>query len=118
MAQSSRKTNLWTEAWHTLRLAWRLFRDPRVSLPLKFLVPGLAFLYVLFPIDVAPDLLPILGQLDDLAILILAARLLIELSPPAVVAEHELDLGASTGSRSADSAPGDFIDARYRIVEE
>jgi uncharacterized membrane protein YkvA (DUF1232 family) len=109
---------VWFEAWRTLRLAWRLLRDHRVSPFIKLLIPGLALVYVLFPIDVAPDLLPLLGQLDDLAILILAARLLIELSPPAVVAEHEFDLHESASRQPTESSPDEVVEADYRIIDE
>ncbi len=114
----SLRSGIWFEAWRTLRLAWRLLRDHRVSPFIKLLIPGLALVYALFPIDIAPDLLPLLGQLDDLAILILAARLLIELSPPAVVAEHEFDLYESSGRQAGESSPGEVVDASYRVIEE
>jgi len=54
-----------------LRLAWRLMREPRVALVAKAL-PVLAALYVVSPLDFIPDVLPVLGQMDDLGILILS----------------------------------------------
>ncbi|HEY65026.1 MAG TPA: DUF1232 domain-containing protein [Caldilineae bacterium] len=108
---------IWSEMWRTLRLAWRLLGDPRVPLLVKILIPGLALFYTLLPIDVAPDLIPLLGQLDDLAALIIAARLLIEMSPPSVVAEHEFDLFESSSRRSQEPPSEDVIEADYRILE-
>ncbi len=105
------------EAWHTLRLAWRLLGDRRVPWFLKLLIPGLALVYMLLPIDVAPDLLPLLGQLDDLAVIFLAAYFLITMSPPAVVEEHEADL-RRPADPSERSAPSEYIDAEYRLIEE
>lgn len=109
---------LLAEAWRTLRLAWRLLRDERVPAAIKALIPVLGLLYLLLPIDIAPDLMPVLGQLDDLAILLLLARLLIELSPPAVVADHEADL-SNRHADMVDPSPDNVVDARrYRVMDE
>lgn len=45
----------------------RAMRDPRVPAWIKFL-PALAILYWLFPIDIIPDPIIIVGWLDDLII--------------------------------------------------
>ncbi len=70
-----------------LQLAWRLFWDDRVSFWLK-LIPPAAIAYVLMPVDILPDIVPGAGQLDDVAILLLALKLFIELAPPEVRREH------------------------------
>jgi uncharacterized membrane protein YkvA (DUF1232 family) len=75
------------------RLAWRLFWDRRVPLWTK-LIPPVALGYVLFPLDIIPDVAPGLGQLDDVAVLLIGVKLFIELSPPDVVHEHLRALGA------------------------
>ena len=75
------------------RLAWRLFWDRRVPLWAK-LIPPASLAYVLFPIDLIPDVALGLGQLDDLAVLLIGVKLFVELSPPDVVREHLLALGA------------------------
>jgi uncharacterized membrane protein YkvA (DUF1232 family) len=75
------------------RLAWRLFWDQRVPLWTK-LIPPVALGYVLFPLDIIPDVAPGLGQLDDVAVLLIGIKLFIELSPPDVVHEHLRALGA------------------------
>ncbi len=92
------------------RLAWRLLLDPRVATLAKVAIPVLAGLYVLSPVDLIPDMVPVLGQLDDLAILALAVRLFIALAPPAVVAEHRANL---TGAMPADQ---DAVDGDYRVI--
>jgi len=73
---------------HLLKLYWRVFTDRRVSLlPKLVLVAGV--LYFSVPLDLIPDFpLVGLGQMDDLAVLILAARLFIAMSPRSVVEEH------------------------------
>ncbi len=57
-------------------VAWRLLRDPTVPGLLKLLLPGLALLYMLWPVDLMP-LLPF----DDIAIVLLATRLFVNLAP-------------------------------------
>ena len=51
----------------------RLRRDPRVPLRAKVVVM-VAALWVLSPIDLIPEFIPILGPLDDVVIVILALR--------------------------------------------
>lgn len=81
-----------TAFFRTGRLALRLVRDPRVPLYAKA-VPALALLYALSPLDFVPDLIPIVGQLDDLAVLLAGLELFIKLCPDDVVDEHRAGLG-------------------------
>lgn len=71
-----------------IKLILRLLGDRRVSPWLKIIpVAGLAYLFS--PFDIIPDIaLPIIGELDDAAILWLTNYLFIELCPPNVVQEH------------------------------
>jgi len=69
------------------RLYWRLLCDRRVSLWPKALLP-LTFLYVLSPVDLIPDAIPLVGEVDDLVMVMLACRLFIYLCPREVVREH------------------------------
>ena len=95
-----------------LRLAWRLMREPRVARYAKA-VPVLAALYVLSPVDIIPDILPVLGQMDDLGVLVLSVKLFLRLCPPSATAFHTAAI--STGRRYAPMAPADVvIDATYR----
>jgi uncharacterized membrane protein YkvA (DUF1232 family) len=95
-----------------VRLVARLMREPRVPLFAKAL-PGLAMLYVLSPLDVIPDVLPLLGQIDDLGILILSMKLFLRLCPSDVAAFHTAAM--TSGRRFTPMAPADIvIDASYR----
>jgi uncharacterized membrane protein YkvA (DUF1232 family) len=70
-----------------VRLYWRLFRDERVSVwPKALLVAAVA--YVILPFDLIPDTLPVIGEIDDLFVVLVAARWFIQWCPPAVVREH------------------------------
>lgn len=50
---------------------WRAFRDPKTPKLAKVLLVAAA-VYVISPIDIVPDVMPILGWLDDAAIVPLA----------------------------------------------
>ena len=67
-------------------LMTRLLRDARVprsaKWPLLLLLP-----YLAWPIDLIPDFIPVLGQLDDAAFVALALRRVVRKAGPAVVTE-------------------------------
>jgi uncharacterized membrane protein YkvA (DUF1232 family) len=69
---------------HRLRLAWRLARHPRVSRRARLVLAAL-LLYLALPLDIVPDPIPVLGQLDDVLIAGLAVWWLIRACPPALV---------------------------------
>lgn len=65
-------------------IAWcKLLRHPRTPWWSKAIVL-LTLAYVLSPIDLVPDTLPLVGQLDDLALLMLGMALAARLAPRAV----------------------------------
>ncbi len=85
----------------TLQLVWRLLNDTRVSLFPKLIILA-AILYVLSPIDLIPDVILGLGQLDDLGVVALAIALFIEFCPRAVVAEHRRAIAADGAPPASD----------------
>jgi uncharacterized membrane protein YkvA (DUF1232 family) len=97
-----------------LRLALRLLREPRVPLLMKGL-PLLAVAYLLSPLDIVPDIVPLLGQIDDLGFVLLALQAFRRLCPSRVVAFHR---GAIVDGRryTAMSATDDIIDAEWKRV--
>jgi uncharacterized membrane protein YkvA (DUF1232 family) len=70
-----------------LRLMGGLLTDPRVSAIDKVLL-GVAVAYVVTPIDLIPDFIPFLGQVDDVFILVLALRRLIANAGMRVIRDH------------------------------
>jgi uncharacterized membrane protein YkvA (DUF1232 family) len=82
-----------------VRLYWRLFRDSRVSILAKAVLV-LTLGYVVWPVDLVPDLLPVLGEIDDLGIALGGLWLFIRLCPPEVVRERvrEISMRARTGA--------------------
>jgi uncharacterized membrane protein YkvA (DUF1232 family) len=107
--------NILTETVRTLRLVWRLLNDTRVSLWPKLIIPA-TLAYVIWPVDFLPDVIPGLGQLDDLAIVLLGVALFIELCPKAIVEEIRRELRGSANA-SQRSAP-DVVDASYRVIPD
>ena len=98
-----------------LKLIFRLIGDKRVNFLAK-LVPLGAFAYLLFPADLAPNIaLPVIGVLDDAAILWLGSYVFTELCPPEVVAEHMKALSANMKPEDAQS---DVVDAETTDVKE
>jgi uncharacterized membrane protein YkvA (DUF1232 family) len=69
------------------RLVWGLFRDPRTPIGLKGMLAA-ALAYVVLPVDLIPDVIPVLGQADDLTVLLLVLDLFIQNAPAEVRAEH------------------------------
>ena len=69
------------------RMVWGIMRDPRTPIGLKGLLAA-ALAYVVFPVDLVPDVIPILGQADDLTVLLLVLDLFIQNAPAEVKAEH------------------------------
>ena len=66
--------------FHILRMFIRLMADRRVPVWVK-LIPVAAAIYIISPVDLRPDFIPILGQLDDLLIAILLLVLFVVFAP-------------------------------------
>lgn len=111
------RVGLLAELARTGRLVWRLLRDPRVATVTKVVVPALTAAYVLLPVDFLPDVVPALGQLDDLAILLLGTRLFIELCPPEVVRQHQEEIAAGRPMRQSEKGEGETVEGEYRVIE-
>ena len=88
--------------------------DPQVSILAK-LIPAAVLAYVIMPFDLIPDVVPVLGQLDDVAVILLGIRLFIALCPPARVRWHRGDPGPQADAPPEDDAT---IDGSYRIVDD
>jgi uncharacterized membrane protein YkvA (DUF1232 family) len=72
---------------HRLRLAARLAASPRV--PWRARLPLAALLlYLALPLDLVPDFIPVLGQLDDLLIAGLVVWWFVRVCPPDVALDE------------------------------
>ena len=95
------------------RLIFRLMGDKRVPIYLKVL-PVASLVYLVSPIDFVPDVIPVLGQLDDLAAVLVAIETFIKLCPSDVVAEHRADLNGETPFTTAGKTSDDTIDGQWK----
>jgi uncharacterized membrane protein YkvA (DUF1232 family) len=75
------------------KLFWRLLKDSRVPISPKLLLV-LILAYVFAPLDILPDFLLALGQIDDLLIIYLGLRAFVRLCPKEVVREHVQTIAA------------------------
>lgn len=73
------------------RLIWALAMDSRVPAGRKALLVGAAG-YVLLGRDIIPDNIPILGGIDDLAVVVLAVELFLDSVPDDVLEEKIIEL--------------------------
>ena len=69
------------------RVVWGIVRDPRTPIGLKGMLLA-ALAYVVMPVDLIPDAIPLIGQADDLTVLLLVLDLFIANAPAEVRAEH------------------------------
>ena len=78
-----RLTLLWTVLRGDARQLWFALRHPLAPTWLK-VGTGLIVLYVLSPVDLVPDFVPLIGFVDDLVLVPLAIRFLLKRLPPEV----------------------------------
>jgi uncharacterized membrane protein YkvA (DUF1232 family) len=119
MTPLTSRPTLWGAFFGRARLAWSLVREPQVPL-LRKAIPLLALAYVISPLDLIPDVLPFVGELDDLMLLVLGLELFVRVCPQAPVVFHRAAIAA--GQRFAPMRPdssrpdsdGGVIDAEFR----
>jgi uncharacterized membrane protein YkvA (DUF1232 family) len=68
-------------------LLWGLIRDSRVAMMDKVLLAG-AVAYILTPMDFIPDFIPFLGEVDDVYLLVMALKRLLENAGRKVLLSH------------------------------
>lgn len=92
-----------------LKQAWTLtllLRHPRVPWTARF-VAGLSVSYLLSPIQLIPNFIPIIGQLDDVFVLFVGMKLIRKLTPSEILAECERQADSSIFRRRiAEAKPG------------
>jgi uncharacterized membrane protein YkvA (DUF1232 family) len=79
---------LWTLIRGDARMLWRALRHPAAP---RWLKPAVALLavYLVWPVDLIPDMIPVLGLADDLVLIPLVVRFLVSRLPPALRADIE-----------------------------
>jgi uncharacterized membrane protein YkvA (DUF1232 family) len=99
-----------------LRLLFGLLTDSRVAVVDKLLVVG-AVAYIVTPIDLIPDFIPFLGEVDDVYLLVIALQRLISNAGRTVLLDHwpgEVADLADLKLRQVLSAAAFFLPRRIR----
>jgi uncharacterized membrane protein YkvA (DUF1232 family) len=99
-----------------LRLLWGLMSDKRVATLDKLLVAG-AMAYIVTPADMIPDVIPFLGEVDDVFLLVLALRRLLRNAGEAVLLAHwsgDPDRLRDLSLKNVLVAAAFFLPARFR----
>ncbi|MFN2216776.1 MAG: YkvA family protein [Anaerolineales bacterium] len=99
-----------------VKLVWLLLKDKRVNVFLKTL-PLLSLVYLVVPFDLAPGIaLPVIGALDDAAVVWIGTALFVGLCPPEVVEEHMNTLKKTVNVSWKDVPDEEIVDAEARDV--
>ena len=87
------------------QLAGSLFGDPRMPLYTRVIL-ALLVGYTALPIDLIPDFIPVLGQIDDIVMLSLGTAILVRSMPKDIFDEHltRFEAEAAQEARSAPQA--------------
>ena len=98
------------------RLVFRLVLDGRVPLRVKLILVA-ALAYLAMPFDIVPDIVPVLGHIDDLLVILVSLALFLGMVPKELLSEHARGGGRRPGD--GDSKPDNtVIDGQYRIVDD
>jgi uncharacterized membrane protein YkvA (DUF1232 family) len=105
----------WMNFFNSFRIAWRLLWDGQVPLSTK-VIPFIVILYILSPIDILPDFIPVLGQVDDVALFLIGVQAFIAMSPKDLVARFRAEINgdSSTGGWTVTGDPGSAPDPDKR----
>lgn len=99
-----------------LKLLGRLARDPRVSKIDKAIVVA-TIGYILTPVDLIPDFIPFLGQIDDIYLLALALDRLLNNAGIDVLLDHwDGDVGSLETAIAALDKAGAFLPEQVRSL--
>jgi len=103
------------------RLVLQLLLDERVPAGVK-LIPLIVLVYILSPLDLIPDMLLGLGQVDDLAVFLLGLKIFLQMCPQGVLQQYRKPTKSHRVSRSAKKTQSpqakEIIDVPYRVVED
>lgn len=77
----------WKKTWTEIKLVWQLMKDGRVPLYLKA-IPFMVAVYLLMPFDLIPGFIPVIGQFDDVGLLLLGLSTFIRLAPDEVIEDY------------------------------
>ena len=98
-----------------VRLAIRLVREPGITTLLTKALPLLAALYLFSPADLVTDVIPLLGQIDDVGVMLISLEVFLRLPGGGCGIPSR---GDRPGRRYGPMSPADhFVDAEWRRGE-
>ena len=84
-------------------------------IPIKYkLLPALGLAYVILPFDIVPDMLPILGFLDDIVILVGSIIIFMIFGPLRKLS----DTMKNSKTKEKRQKETDIVEGEYRIIDE
>jgi uncharacterized membrane protein YkvA (DUF1232 family) len=93
-----------------VKLIWALIKDVRIS-PFLKAIPIVGVLYLIMPIDFVSELaLPIVGELDDAAVLWLTSYVFLELCPPEIIMQHVKALMPDAAGQADDVVDAESVE--------
>jgi uncharacterized membrane protein YkvA (DUF1232 family) len=85
------------------------------KIPIKYkLLPALGLAYVILPFDIVPDMLPILGFLDDIIILVGTIIIFMIFGPLRKLS----DTMKNSKTKENRQKETDIVEGEYRIIDE
>jgi uncharacterized membrane protein YkvA (DUF1232 family) len=118
-AKQDNQVSLLAGVINQIRLVWLLFRDNRVSMWAKSVLP-LSVIYTISPIDFIPDVILGFGQLDDLGIILLGMALFLRLAPPDLVEYYRqiIEFGDLEPGDQMDDIEIETVDTTFQVLED
>ena len=92
----------------------RFLFDRRVPLKLK-VIPFIAILYVLLPFDFLPDFIPLLGWIDDIAVVVISILTFLFYASSAKLSGRGNEEDHHT---EAESRKGKVVNGEYRLIDD
>lgn len=92
----------------------RLMLDKRVPLKLKIL-PVIAVVYLLLPWDFIPDLMPLIGWIDDIVVVILSVGIFFVFGPLSILTRN---IGQNHDLDNEQPVNGKVVEGKYRVVDD
>ena len=92
----------------------RLMLDKRVPLKLKIL-PVIAVVYLLLPWDFIPDLMPLIGWIDDIVVVILSIGIFFVFGPLSILTRN---IGQNHDLNNEQPVNGKVVEGKYRVVDD
>ena len=92
----------------------RLMLDKRVPLKLKIL-PVIAVVYLLLPWDFIPDLMPLLGWIDDIVVVIISIGIFFVFGPLSILTRN---IGQNHDLDNEQPVNGKVVEGKYRVVDD